>query len=187
MLKIKVWWWYSYQTWTVSSSKGCSPVTDITCSWGWGGVIMLDSEILPYFDFVAAKGITVLQTRLVFIRSSSDGTYYGMVMSIRPSGSPSFRLSVTVFRTFLLHALTYWAEILHLWLCFIVLQIKFKCRQFESIFVGVKPLLELRILEIHSFLHFSPTCFDILSWNFFIWLCFTVLQIKLKCRQFVSN
>ena len=35
----------------------------------------------------------------VFIRPSSDGTYYGMVMSVRPS--------VTVFRTFLLHALTY--------------------------------------------------------------------------------
>ena len=91
------------------------------------------------------------------------GTYYGMVMSVRPSGSPSARfphfsptcfdilswnfahdfvllyyrssLSVvnlrqvllelcpfwnleywkyTVFRTFLLHALTYWVEILHM-------------------------------------------------------------------------
>ena len=27
-------------------------------------------------------------------------------------------------------------------------------------------LLELRILEIHSFLHFSLTCFDILNCNF---------------------
>ena len=27
------------------------------------------------------------------------------------------------------------------------------------------PLLELRILEIHRYLHFSPTCFDLLSWN----------------------
>ena len=49
---------------------------------------------------------------LLFIRPSSDGTYYGMVMSVRPSGSPSVRPSVTVFRTFLLHALTYWSEIL---------------------------------------------------------------------------
>ena len=48
----------------------------------------------------------------------------------------------------------------------LVLQIKFKCRQFVSIFVGVMPLLELTILEIHSFPHFSLTCFDILSWNF---------------------
>ena len=56
----------------------------------------------------------------VFIRPSSDGTYYGMVMSVRPSDSPSVRptlrpgLSPPVFRTFLIHALTYWAEILHM-------------------------------------------------------------------------
>ena len=53
-----------------------------------------------------------------------------------------------------------------IWLCFNVLQIKFECLQFPSIFVGVMPLLELRIAKIHSFPHFSPTCFDILSWNF---------------------
>ena len=53
-----------------------------------------------------------------------------------------------------------------IWLCFTVIQIKFECRQFPSIFVGVMPLLELRILEMHSFPHFSLTCFDILIWNF---------------------
>ena len=98
-----------------------------------------------------------------------------------------------------------------IWLCFTILQIKVECHQFASIFVGVMPLLELRILEIHSFPHFSlpflnarlqtgrimvwwcpsvrpglrpsirpsvrpsvrhsfphfsPTCFDILIWNF---------------------
>ena len=54
----------------------------------------------------------------------------------------------------------------YIWLCFIVLQIKIECHQFASMFVGVMPLLELRILEIHSFPHFSLACFDILSWNF---------------------
>ena len=53
-----------------------------------------------------------------------------------------------------------------IWLCYTVILIKFKYRPFASIFVGVMPLLELRILEIHSFPHFSLTCFDILSWNF---------------------
>ena len=53
-----------------------------------------------------------------------------------------------------------------IWLCFTVLQIKFKCRQFASIFVGVMSLLELRIPEIHSFPHFSLTPFNILSWKF---------------------
>ena len=47
----------------------------------------------------------------IFIRPSSDGTYYGMVMSVRPSDSPSGSPSA-------------------------------------------------------SFPHFSPTCFDTLSWNF---------------------
>ena len=64
----------------------------------------------------------------IFIRPSLDGTYYGMVMSVRPglrptlrpSDSPSVRLSIRpglrppVFRTFLIHALKYWAEILHM-------------------------------------------------------------------------
>ena len=69
----------------------------------------------------------------LFIRPSSDGTYYGMVMSVRvsvrPSDSPSVRpsdspsglrpsvrpgLRPRVFRTFLLHALTYWAKILYM-------------------------------------------------------------------------
>ena len=53
-----------------------------------------------------------------------------------------------------------------IWLCYNVPQSKFECRHFASIFVGVMPLCELRILEIHSFPHFSRTCFDILSWNF---------------------
>ena len=53
-----------------------------------------------------------------------------------------------------------------IWLYFTVLQIKFKCCHSTSNFVGVMPLLELKILEIHSFPQFSPTCFDILLWNF---------------------
>ena len=54
----------------------------------------------------------------------------------------------------------------YIWLCFTIIQIKFECCHFASIFVGVMPLLELRILEIHSFPHFSPKSFDILRWNF---------------------
>ena len=46
----------------------------------------------------------------------------------------------TVFRTFLLHALTYWAEILHMTLFYCTTD-QFDCHQFTSIFVGVKPNL----------------------------------------------
>ena len=73
----------------------------------------------------------------------------------------SVRPSVTVFRTFLLHASAYWAEMLYvtffLW--------TFEYRQFLSFFFSYAPL-ELKILEIHSYLHFSLTRFEKLSWNF---------------------
>ena len=42
---LKFGWLYSNQTWTVSSSKGCSHFTDIPCPWGWGGVKIWDLEI----------------------------------------------------------------------------------------------------------------------------------------------
>ena len=152
----------------------------------------------------------------------------------------------TVFRTFLLHALTYWAKILHMtlfycttdqvrvlsisvniytpvfrrdvlwygdvrlvsvrpfsalfsyilwpielkfctWLCCNVLQIKFECHHYASIFVGVMPLLELRILEILSFQRFSHTCFDIMSWNFaydFVLLYYRSSSSVVNLRQF---
>ena len=53
-----------------------------------------------------------------------------------------------------------------IWLPLHALQNKFECHQFSSVFVGVMPLFELRILEIQIFPNFSPTCFDILSSNF---------------------
>ena len=89
----------------------------------------------------------------------------------------------TVFRSFLLHALTYWAEILPMSLfCCTTYQVWVS--SISVIFVGVMPLLELRILEIHRFPHFSLTCFDILSWNF-AYDFFTVLHNKFKCCHFL--
>ena len=208
----------------------------------------MSRDILLFYFGKSGGGVFILFS--IFIRPSSDGTYYGMVMSVRvsirvsvrPSVRPTLRpsgLRPPIFRTFLLHAFTYWAEILHMtlfwcttdqvrlsslcvnfwrsyaslwtenkgnvqfsalfsymlwhielkfckWLCFTVLQIKFECRQFALMFVGVMALLELRILKIHSFPHFSLSCFDILVLKFCIWLCFTVPQIKFECRQFAS-
>ena len=77
-----------------------------------------------------------------------------------------------------------------IWLCFTVLQIKFECCQFPSIFVGVMPLLELRILEMHSFPHFSLTCFDISSWNFtydFVLLYYRSSSSVVNFRQFLME
>ena len=72
-----------------------------------------------------------------------------------------------------------------IWLYFTLLQIKFECHQFASIFVGVMPLLVLRILEIQFSALFSSILWHI-ELKFYIWLCLTVLQIKLECRQFAS-
>ena len=71
----------------------------------------------------------------------------------------------TVFCTFLLDALTYWAEILHLTLFYCTTD-QVRVLSILSIFFGVMPFLELRLLEIRSFPHFSLTSFDISSWNF---------------------
>ena len=167
-----------------------------------------------------------------FLYARQDVLWYGDVR-------PSVRVSVRPFSALFSYMLWHIELKFCTWLCSNVLQIKLECRQFASIFVGVMPLLELKILEIHSFPHFSLTCFDILRWNFAydfvllyyrsssnvvnlrqflwelcpfwnlnywkytvsalfsymlwhielkfcIWLCFTVLQIKLECRQFAS-
>ena len=53
--------------------------------------------------------------------------------------------------------------------------------------LGVMPLCELRILEIHSFPHFSLTCFDILSCNFaydFVLLYYRSSSSVVNLRQF---
>ena len=70
---------------------------------------------------------------------------------VMPSDSPSVRVSVRPFSALFSYMLWHIELKFCIWLCFTVLQIKFKCRQFPSIFVGVMPLLECRILKIHSF------------------------------------
>ena len=88
-----------------------------------------------------------------------------------------------VFCTFLLHALTYWAGILHKTL--------FYCTtdqvQGSSIcvnFCGSYALFGTWNTGNTQYSHFSLTCFDILNWTFTYDFVFTVLQIKCKCHQF---
>ena len=73
-----------------------------------------------------------------------------------------------------------------IWLCLTVLQIKFECPQFVSIFVGVMPLLELRILKIQFSALVSYTLWHI-ALKFCIWIYFTLLQIRFECYQFASS
>ena len=74
-------------------------------------------------------------------------------------------LKYTVFRTFLLHALLYWAEILHMTLFHHTthqVRVSLICVNFcrSNAPFGTEND------EIYIFPHFSLTCFDILSWNF---------------------
>ena len=97
----------------------------------------------------------------------------------------------TVFHTFLLHVLIYWAEILHMTL-FYWNNDQVKVSSICVNFLGVMPLLELRILEIQ----FSALFSYMLEIEFFgtfilhaltYWAeifhmtLFNVLQIKFEC------
>ena len=94
-------------------------------------------------------------------------------------------LKYKVFRTFLLHALTYLAEILHMTL--------FKCTT-DQIWVP-----SICVTFYRSYVPFGTkntwntrfsALFSYMLWNielkFYIWLCFTVLHIKFECHQFAS-
>ena len=103
-----------------------------------------------------------------FIRPSSDGTYYGMVMSVRPGLRPSVHPSVRPSQFSALFSYMLWHIDLKFCvsLYFYARKIKFKCHQFPSLFTGVMLLFIFKLLQICSFPHFSPTCFAILSSNF---------------------
>ena len=90
-----------------------------------------------------------------------DVLWYG---DVRPSGSPSVRPSQfsALFSYMLWHIDLKFCVSLY----FYARKIKFECHQFPSLFAGVMLLFNFKLLQICSFPHFSPTCFDILSSNF---------------------
>ena len=117
-----------------------------------------------------------------------DVLWYG---DVRPGLRPSVRpVSVRPFSALFSYMLWHIELKFCTWLCFNVLQIKFECHYFASIFERVMPLCELRIWEIHSFPHFSPTWFDILSWNFahdFVLMYFRATSSVISLRQFLKE
>ena len=96
--------------------------------------------------------------------------------SVRPSGSPSVRpglrpsVRVSVRPSQFSALFSYMLWHIDLKFCvslyFYARKIKFECHQFPSLFAGVMLLFNFKLLQICSFPHFSPTCFDILSSNF---------------------
>ena len=88
--------------------------------------------------------------------------------SVRVSVRPSIHPSVRPSQCSALFSYMHWHIDLKFCvsLYFYARKIKFKCHQFPSLFAGVMLLFNFKLLQICSFPHFSPTCFDILSSNF---------------------
>ena len=91
----------------------------------------------------------------------------------------------TVFRTFLLHVLTYWAEISHMTLFYCTtdqVRVTSICVNFCGSYVpfGTSNTGNTRFPAL-----FSYTLWHI-ELKFCTWLCFTVLQVNFEWRQFPS-
>ena len=88
--------------------------------------------------------------------------------SVRPGHRPGFRPSVTVFRTFLLHALTYWDDILHvtffLW--------TFDQVRVSSTSVRFCNFWNLKYWKFTVFPQTSLTCFHMTFAYDFVLLCY---------------
>ena len=128
---------------------------------GWGGGGGEDSSLCLY----NRDGYTCMIISPPPVKPGGTIGLHSVILCVRLSVSPSVCPSHS-FSALFSYILTYIELKFCILFCFTVLHIKFNSRYFASIFVWVIPLLELRINKICSFPHFSPTSFDILSWNF---------------------
>ena len=121
----------------------------------------------PHFPptcFDILSGNFVYGFILMHLRSSSNAiNFCQCLQEFCPCWTLKF-CKYAVFRTFLLHAWTYWVETLYMTL------LSCKSEQVQMLSLAVNfcrsyAPFQLRILQIHSFPHFSPTYFDIFCWN----------------------
>ena len=92
----------------------------------------------------------------------------------------------TVFRTFLQHALIYWAEILNMTLVYCTkdqVPVSSLCVNFCGSYApfGTYNTGNTQFSAIFSYMFWH------IELKFCTWLCYTVLQIKFECRQFPSS
>ena len=126
----------------------------------------------------------------VFIRPSSDGTYYGMVMSVRPSAR-FLHFSHTCFDIMSWNfahdfVLMYYRSSLNV----VTLRqfLKELCR--PTLRPSVRPSDSPSGSPSARFPHFSHTCFDILSWNFahdFVLMYYRSSLSVVTLRQFLKE
>ena len=134
-----------------------------------------------------------LSTRFIFalfIRTSSDGTYYGMVMSVRPSVRPGLRPSLRPSQFSALFSYMLWHIDLKFCvsLYFYARKIKFKCHQFPSLFAGVMLLFSSPEPKAQvSYCHSAPSvirpsvvCRPSVNFHIFIFFSRTAWWILMK-------
>ena len=95
-----------------------------------------------------------------------------MVMSVRPSGSPSVRPSQfsALFSYMLWHIDLKFCVSLYIY----ARKIKFECHQFSSLFTNTQ------FSALFSYMLWR------IEFKFCIWLCFNAPQSKFECRHFAS-
>ena len=139
--------------------------------WCFDGAFVLSLSVLNFllvywlclWCWDCVKSLFFLHTRL-----QTGGIMYGDVR-------PGICSSITVFRAFLIHSLTYKLNFC-VWLYFKGYKIKFECHQFPSIFEGVMPHVNSNYCKNTVFRSFLLHAFDKLSWNFVY--NFVIMQVS---------
>ena len=146
----------------------------------WLRPLIFTTIIVRSSILLCSMNISFVLRNCIFIRPTSDGTYYGMVMSVRPSAH-FLHFSHTCFDIMswnfahdfvLLTTDQVWVSSLcvNFWRSYAV---RLSVR--PSVRVSVRPFSAL---------------FSYMLWHielkFCTWLCFNVLQIKFECRHFAS-
>ena len=122
---------------------------------------------------------------LMHVRSSSNTiNFRQFLLELCPFWT-SHSYKYAVFRIFLLHALTHWAEILHMTLFYSPTDqvwVSSICVNFWWSYVpfGTENTVNTQFSALFSYKLWH------IELKFCIWLCFTLLQIKFECHQFVS-
>ena len=150
-----------HQQFLIKFSSTSTNKNQIHLSWVWE-CRLPDTQSIPYQPSPYTQMTTAFS--FLYARLQTGRIMVWWCPSVRPSGSPSVRSSQfsALFSYMLWHIDLKFCVSLY----FYARKIKFECHQFPSLFAGVMLLFNFKILQICSFPHFSPTCFDILSSNF---------------------
>ena len=140
--RLRVWNSWIHEKFVRMESKPRYPVSKLKYSRSWGRCSVPSAYLVKTGIFLTSNCI-YLPLLSVFIRPSSDGTYYGMVMSVRPALRPSIRPSVRPSQFSALFSYMLWDIELKfcLSLYYDARKSKFECHQFRQFLMELCPFL----------------------------------------------